>query len=127
MDSWAGIRGTKNGVISQLPDSMAEYCHVEIYGDCNDADWGMLYTANGVAGTIRDRGTFSGAFQEGSNKLTLKYVPATSGTIAVTGNGAFQTRSAINAIRLTAPPLPAWCLLRPLLPGSWRIRLPAPF
>ncbi len=60
MDSWAGIRGTKNGVISQLPDSMAEYCHVEIYGDCNDADWGMLYTANGVAGTIRDRGTFSG-------------------------------------------------------------------
>lgn len=103
MDSWAGIRGTENVVISQLPGSMTEYCHVEIYGDCNDADRDMLYTANGVAGTIRDRGTFSGAFLEGSNKLTLKYVPVTSGTIAITGNGASQTRSAINAIRLTAP------------------------
>lgn len=80
-DSWAGIRGTENVVISQLPDSMAEYCHVEIYGDCNDADRDMLYTANGVAGTIRDRGTFSGAFQEGSNKLTLKYVPVTAGRL----------------------------------------------
>lgn len=38
MDSWAGIRGTENVVISRLPDSMAEYCHVEIYGDCNDSD-----------------------------------------------------------------------------------------
>ena len=103
MDSWAGIRGTENVVISRLPDSMAEYCHVEIYGDCNDSDRDMLYTVNGLTGTIQDRGTFSGAFQEGGNKLTLKYVPVTGGTITITGNGASQTRSAINAVRLTAP------------------------
>ncbi|PNC34233.1 hypothetical protein CXU13_09635 [Akkermansia muciniphila] len=103
MDSWAGIRGTENVVISRLPDSMAEYCHVEIYGDCNDSDRDMLYTVNGLTGTIQDRGTFSGAFQEGVNRLTLKYVPVTGGTITITGNGASQTRSAINAVRLTAP------------------------
>ncbi len=79
MDSWAGIRGTENVVISRLPDSMAEYCHVEIYGDCNDSDRDMLYTVNGLTGTIQDRGTFSGAFQEGVNRLTLKYVPVTGG------------------------------------------------
>ena len=103
MDSWAGIRGAENTVISHLPGSMAEYCHVEIYGDCNEPNRDMLYTANGVTGTILDRGTFSGTFQEGVNKVVLRYVPVTNGTITITGNAAVQTRSAINAIRLIAP------------------------
>lgn len=103
MDSWAGIRGTENAVISHLPGSMAEYCHVEIYGDCNDSNRDMLYTANGITGTILDRGTFFGTFQEGVNKVVLRYVPVTNGTITITGNAEAQTRSAINAIRLIAP------------------------
>lgn len=100
MDSWAGIRGTENVVISQLPDSMAEYCHVEIYGDCNTTDRDMLYTVNGMVKTIQDRENFSGTFNEGANKVTLRYVPVVNGVITITGNGADSTRSAINAVRL---------------------------
>lgn len=103
MDSWAGIRGTENVVISQLPDSMAEYCHVEIYGDCNTTDRDMLYTVNGMVKTIQDRENFSGTFNEGANKVTLRYVPVVNGVITITGNGADSTRSAINAVRLISP------------------------
>lgn len=103
MDSWAGIRGAESVVISRLPASMAEYCHVEIYGDCNEENRDMSYTVNGLAGVIQDRGTFSGAFQEGSNKITLKYVPVIDGMITITGNGTAQTRSAVNAVRLSVP------------------------
>lgn len=103
MDSWAGIRGAESVTISGLPSSMAEYCHVEIYGDCNDANRDMLYTVNGVVATIQDRGSFSGTFQEGSNKASLRYVPVINGTITITGNGAASTRSAVNALRLVAP------------------------
>lgn len=103
MDSWAGIRGMENVVISQLPDSMAEYCHVEIYGDCNTTDRDMLYTVNGMVKTIQDRENFSGTFNEGANKVTLRYVPVVNGVITITGNGADSTRSAINAVRLISP------------------------
>lgn len=103
MDSWAGFRGQESIVLSRLPDSMAEYCHVEIYGDCNETERDMSYTVNGLTGTIRDRGAFSGTFQEGTNKVTLKYVPVADGTITITGAVASAPRSAVNAVRLTAP------------------------
>lgn len=103
MDSWAGFRGAESIVFSRLPGSMAEYCHVEIYGDCNETNRDMLYTVNGVAKTLQDRGTFSGNFEEGVNRAAFRYVPVTNGTLTITGNGASSSRSAVNAIRLTAP------------------------
>lgn len=103
MSSWAGFVGAENVVLSQLPVSMSEYCHVEIYGDCNETERDMLYEVNGVAKTIQDRGTFSGTFEEGKNMATFRYVPVTAGTVTITGNSPSSgKRSAINAIRLVS-------------------------
>ena len=102
MDGWAGFRGTENIVLSGLPDSMGGYCHVEIYGDSNEMNRDMLYTVNGVARTIQDRGVFSGTFEEGKNKVTYRYVPVTDGALTITGNGVSGSRSSVNAIRLIA-------------------------
>ena len=104
MEGWFGLKGAESLTVSGLPAAFTNGFHLIVYGDSNDTNRLMSYTAQGATAQINDTGTFSGTFVDGQNRIVLEGLSGASFTL--TGNAAASSRSAICALEIVPGPLP---------------------
>ncbi len=99
MEGWHGVRADECVTVSGLPPAFTSGFHVVVYGDSNDTNRRMPYTAGAAFAAIEDSGTFGGSFAEGGNYAVLEGLAGDSFTLRGSA-GVADARSAINGLAI---------------------------